>query len=305
MSINNLLSDALGQFEFKSKGNLAFSCPFCNHRKKKLEVHPELGVWACWVCGVRGKSIKSLFTKLQLKESFFIRLKEYKPDVQIYEKPKQPTNVSLPIDFLPLFNTHNGFFSGMAYKYITEQRKCTQEDLIKYNIGYSPKSNMLIFPNYDKDGNLDYYTTRSFINGSETKFKNPINISRNVIGFEMQLNWELPLIICESALNAITIRINSTPIYGKLMSDKLKIAIFDNDVNDIYMCLDPDAVTKSMEYIRYLINFGINVYNVKLPANKDVNDIGYENIWDLILSSKKITESDVFTSQLNSILKKI
>lgn len=303
--ILQLIEEQLGKGEIRSKGNYTFYCPFCNHYKKKLEIHPELGVWACWVCKSRGKTIKSLFIKLNVSESIHARLKQLTPEkVKFVKEINKADVITLPKDYKPLLRGNNTFFHNMALKYITEQRKCTVGDIYKHNIGYTETSNMLIFPNYDADGNLNYYTTRSYINGASLKFKNPV-APRNIIGFENQLNWQLPLLICESALNAITLRINATPQYGSTLTESIKRAIFDNDVNDIYMCLDPDAWKLSNEYVRYLINFNINVYNVKFPDGYDINKLGYENSWEIINNTRPINEGDVLGDQLKTILQKI
>jgi len=64
-----LLNDVLGSSKKTSKGNHAFSCPFCGHHKKKLEINlitDENGCnfWHCWVCDTKGGTIKSLFKNL-------------------------------------------------------------------------------------------------------------------------------------------------------------------------------------------------------------------------------------------------
>ena len=65
-SIENLL----GKSHKKARDNYAFHCPFCNHRKPKLEINMvtnEKGEnpWECWVCQTRGRSIRSLLRQLK------------------------------------------------------------------------------------------------------------------------------------------------------------------------------------------------------------------------------------------------
>ena len=65
-SVENLL----GKSQKKARENHAFHCPFCNHRKPKLEINfaaNEKGEnpWECWVCNTRGRTIRSLLYQLK------------------------------------------------------------------------------------------------------------------------------------------------------------------------------------------------------------------------------------------------
>jgi len=304
--VKEFLESFLGIGYEKSKTNIAFHCPFCNHRKRKLEIHPTNQTYHCWVCDVKGKSIYSLLRKMKAAPRYFEKLKEVYPKDDRTKYLLKNTSqsitqkIELPESFIPLYYKQSGFFYDKAHEYLITQRGCTELDIIKYNIGYSDSGqykNLLIFPNYDQNGNLNFYTTRSFMNGSSTKFVNA-PYDRNVIGFEMQLNWNLPLLICESALDAITLRINSTPMYGKTMSKSLKLAILENEVSEIYLCLDPDALKQQMKYIKYLLGLGIKVYHVKYPENSDVNKLGYKLSWDLINSTLPMNENSFFELEI-------
>ena len=60
MNIKTVLQGVLGQGRNMSNNEIAFHCPFCHHRKKKLQVNTESQKWQCWVCGAKGRSIYSL-----------------------------------------------------------------------------------------------------------------------------------------------------------------------------------------------------------------------------------------------------
>lgn len=295
MQIVSLLDDVLGQHDEKSKGNLAYHCPFCRHRKKKLEIQPELGAWACWVCGSKGKTIYSLFKKIGVTDGIMQRYYTLNPQFKkISEKKTHVETISLPKDFRPLYEKSNSIYWKNAYNYITKKRNITELDLYKYNIGYCESGkykNMLIFPNYDSHGNLNFFSTRSFLN-TKTFINN--SQSRNVVGFELQLCTSLPLILTEGAIDAITVRINASPLYGKVMSTNLKVFILENDISDVILCLDPDAINNTIQYIKYLNIFGVKVYNIEFPDNNDVNSIGYDETWKLIDNRKLLTNDDIF-----------
>ena len=64
------IENILGKSSKRARENHAFHCPFCNHRKKKLEINfatNEKGEnpWECWVCRTRGRTIRSLLKQLK------------------------------------------------------------------------------------------------------------------------------------------------------------------------------------------------------------------------------------------------
>ena len=259
-----LLSSVLGEYDVKSKGNLAFTCPFCKHYKKKLEVHPDRQQWNCWVCGNKGRAIYSLFKRIGVDKSYFIRLNEIAPSKVYYNIDNEDFKsvvVKLPAEYIPLWiKRPKDFFYKTASKYL-ENRGITYNDILKYRLGYCQGGlydGMIIIPNYDKDGQLTYFTNRSFMIGNFKKFINP-PINRNIIGFELQLNWDEPITIVESGLDAIIIRNNATPLYGKIIPEQLKLSILENEVKNINICLDPDANKAAMAHSEYFISNGVNI----------------------------------------------
>lgn len=298
-----LLSSVLGEYDVKSKGNLAFTCPFCKHYKKKLEVHPDRQQWNCWVCGNKGRAIYSLFKRIGVDKSYFIRLNEIAPSKVYYNIDNEDFKsvvVKLPAEYIPLWiKRPKDFFYKTASKYL-ENRGITYNDILKYRLGYCQGGlydGMIIIPNYDKDGQLTYFTNRSFMIGNFKKFINP-PINRNIIGFELQLNWDEPITIVESGLDAIIIRNNATPLYGKIIPEQLKLSILENEVKNINICLDPDANKAAMAHSEYFISNGVNINFVELPEGNDPSTLGYDKTWELINKSKTINSSDIFQQKI-------
>jgi len=55
-----------------------FFCPFCSHYKPKLQVNLVSQFWHCWVCDSKGRTLKQLFYKLNVKNYIkFISIKYY------------------------------------------------------------------------------------------------------------------------------------------------------------------------------------------------------------------------------------
>ena len=83
-----LVQSVLGKGNATSKGNYAFHCPLCNHRKPKLEINlvpttKNENPWHCWACDAKGKTIASLF-------------KSVKADREKEQQQQQEKNRGLP-----------------------------------------------------------------------------------------------------------------------------------------------------------------------------------------------------------------
>ena len=64
-----LIDSVLGVGKSTSRGNRAYHCPECKHHKLKLEINleessPHFQSYQCWVCGVKGKKLTTLFKKI-------------------------------------------------------------------------------------------------------------------------------------------------------------------------------------------------------------------------------------------------
>ncbi len=93
--------------------------------------------------------------------------------------------------------TQTNISGRQALAYL-KSRNITDEDILKYNIGYcetGPYKNMVVIPSYDANGSLNYYTGRSFEKEPKIKYKNP-SVSRDIIPFELFINWDIPFILC-------------------------------------------------------------------------------------------------------------
>ena len=270
---------------------VAFTCPFCNHYKKKLQVNLRTQMWQCWVCGVKGRSIYNLFKKLKASKLHFEKLNEVTNNVpKNLTQKKVYDNLSLPLEFksfLKIEKNNPEFHNALNY---LRKRGLTRDDILRYNIGYcesGPYSKMVIIPSYDKDGILNFFTGRSYYNGSSFKHKNP-QVSKDIIGFEIYIDWDCPITIVEGAFDAIAVKRNAIPLFGKIVLEKLKKAIVENNVKNINIALDKDARSKALQSCEYFINNGINVNLVELDE-KDPSDLGFSRVTDVISDSKKVT----------------
>jgi hypothetical protein len=301
------LNSVLGTGKSTARGNFAYHCPFCNHHKPKLEVnltenpkgeHP----WNCWVCNKKGKKLSNLLKAIgapvdKIKEAKSLeKFTSGNFEITVTEK-----KVELPKEFKPLSNQYNSIEYKHAISYL-KRRQITLDDIIKYNIGYCESgkySNCIVIPSYDKDGILNYFTARSFDKNSSLKYKNP-DVSRDIIPFELFINWNIPIILCEGPFDALAIKRNVIPLLGKNIQQSLRKKLVTSKVQKIYIALDKDAIKQALSFCEELINEGKEVYLVDMQ-DKDPSEMGFENFTNLIQHTIPLTFSSLFEKKLQLI----
>ena len=289
----NFLESLLGYGKHFKGGEVYFTCPFCFHYKKKLAVNTLNGHWQCWVCESRGKSLYTLLKKMNCTRTQIDELnnivgtptyKSNADDSEIIE------NIVLPKEFKPLWKRGSSPEYKMA-KLFLKRRGLTEHDILRYGIGYCEfglYGGRIIVPSYDKDGMLNYYTARSFYNDN-FKYKNP-PFSKDIIGFELFVNWNYPIVIVEGVFDAMAVKRNAIPIFGKRIPKKLETEIIKKGVKNIYISLDVDAKKEALMISKRLIDEGRNVYFVEI-LDKDPSELGFEKLVNLIDITEPLTFS--------------
>jgi len=312
LKLLQLLESVLGKGKQTSGNNIAFFSPFTSHYKPKLEIDINTdnngqNPWHCWISDKKGRSIHSLFKQLNLSKDKFEKLgkiiersKYRNNSTEISKKEEQ---IQLPEDFKPLWLKNNTPDYRNAIYYL-QKRKITIFDIIRYRIGYAdngPYSGKIIIPSYDENGQLNYFVSRAFYENDPYKHKNP-KVSKDIIGFDMLINWNEPITLCEGAFDAITIKRNAIPLFGKQINPKLRIKIIEEGIKQIYICLDQDAIQNAKQISKMFMDEGIEVHLVKLDK-EDPNELGYKNITDKIQDTYKFSFEEMMTLEINSLWK--
>jgi DNA primase len=302
----NLVNSVLGAGKRTARGNQAHTCPFCHHHKPKLEVNftenkEGNNPWACWACGKKGKTIKSLFKQIQVDSSYFQELSKLVKNVSVEDIGK--TNQSLlelPKEFKTFINNKD-IIAKHALSYL-KKRNLTKQDILKYHIGYCDSgqyNNMIVIPSYDGNGKLNYFTARSFEKDPYTKYRNP-ETSRDIIPFELFINWNLPIILCEGPFDAIAIKRNAVPLFGKNIQPTLMKKLVESKVQKIYIALDNDALKQALGFCEQLLDIGKEVYLVDLKE-KDPSEMGFENFTKLVQTVSPLTQYNLMEKKLYTI----
>lgn len=299
-TVLSILDNHLGRSTPHKNSEHSFSCPFCNHYKKKLQVNLHTQKWHCWVCNAKGQTINSLLRKSNGPSHVYPKIREiYGESGPILITKSNRTLHSLPEDFSPLYVKRSTPHYRNALHYASHVRGLSAVDILRYQVGYcenGPYAGMLIVPSYDAEGSLNYYVGRSYYDNA-IKHKNP-PISKDIIGFDSQINWSQPITIVEGAFDAIAVKRNAIPLFGKKILPTLRTKILHHKVPRINLALDADAYKDSLIEIEYFLNNNIEVYYVELNA-KDPNEMGYKAMINAINSARKITFFDLIQYKIN------
>lgn len=306
-SVINILDDVLGVGTSMKNDEQAHYCPFCHHHKKKLQINLKTQQWHCWVCDAKGKRIQRLLKRLHVDNRKLKKIYEvYGDDYIVYSKDTEEEQVELrlPNEFQSLLKVPKGKINPLYRKVLdyAKSRNLSKEDIRKYNIGYCDSghyANRIIIPSYDSDNRLNYFIARSVFTEEKFKYKNP-PVSKNVIMFENQINWDEPITLVEGVFDAMAVKRNVIPLLGKFIPKKLNENIYKKGVSSINILLDEDAQDQALYYTMQFQNQGIKTKNI-VPSEKDASDMGFTEVNNKLKESKKTGFGDIISQKLKGL----
>ena len=299
----NILDDVLGPGTSMKGDEQAHYCPFCHHHKKKLQINLQTQQWHCWVCDAKGKRIQRLLKRLQVDSHKLKKIYEiYGDDYVVYSNNTEDEKVELrlPNEFRSLLEEPKGLNPTFRkVKEYAKQRGITTEDIRRYNIGYCDSghyANRIIIPSYDSNNRLNYFIARSVYDEEKFKYKNP-PVSKNIIIFENQINWNEPITLVEGVFDAMAVKRNAIPLLGKFIPKTLNDTIYKKEVKSINILLDEDAQDQALYYTMQFQNQGITTKNIR-PSDKDAGEMGFSQVNKILKESKQTEFSDIISQKL-------
>ena len=303
----NVINSVIGSGKPTARGNMAHTCPFCHHPKPKLEINYDENAtyyqkWHCWVCDKRGSKLMSLFKAIDAPQDKINELRSLVGTSRIITATRGLDKIELPKEFKSLFEiTEKDIIGRHALAYL-KKRGISKHDILKYNIGYCEGgvyNKMIIIPSYSTEGKLNYFVARNFDPNSPVKYKNP-PLSKNIVPFEVFINWSSPLVLCEGPFDALAIKRNAIPLLGKHIQENLMKRIVTSTVKQIYIALDKDAMKDALRFAEMLLNEGKEVYLVDLK-DKDPSEMGFEKFTSLIQNTHPMSQYDLMAKKLQFV----
>lgn len=312
----NILENFLGtaSSHYENKSQIQFDCPMCSIDKGmyngdgrgNLAINYEKGVYKCWSCWERNNmfgTISYLIRKYGNKQDykdFLLIAPQFKTENKqlivdeqiIIEYPESYKKFS---ESSPYYTNHT---EALTY---LKKRGINDEIIKRFNIGYTndgKRKDRIIIPSYDINGELNYYSARSFNKWNKMKYLNPEVEKEKIIFNEYLINWDSTIYLVEGVFDHI-VTPNSIPLLGKFISDKLFHLLQSKCKGDVIIVLDGGKVEKKDTLILYKKLNTINLYNrVKVVFIKDKMDLslinekfGTKGILKTLRTAHKLKES--------------
>jgi hypothetical protein len=125
-------------------------------------------------------------------------------------------------------------------------------------------------------------------------------MSKDIVPFELFINWSSPLVLCEGMFDALAIKRNAIPLLGKHIQRELMKKIVTSQVQKIYIALDKDAQKDAVKFCEQLMNEGKEVYLVDLEE-KDPSEMGFEAVTTLIQNTHPLSQYDLMAKKLQLV----
>lgn len=282
------------------------ACPSLAKNKKKLSINIFSGVYKCWVCGWKGRSLYPLLKPFCSNEEIKSVHKLFKG-----EKEKKEFNFipALPEGFTPLIEIQNQTSVQPFFNYL-HGRGVTKEQMLQYKLGVSFKDDKfkrrVIFPSFDENGFVNFVIGRSIDENRFRKYENidvPKGWKNQIILNELNIDFQKPLIIVEGLFDLFSAGDNATFLAGSDLNvnSKLFSKIVEHNTK-VYLALDSDVQNQQMKLANKFYRHGIEVYTVSLGGYKDPALMNKEQFQEKIIQAKLFTEKDYLLMKVKDAL---
>jgi DNA primase len=301
-----LLETVLGRGKRDKDDNYVFDCPICMHKKPKLVVNVRTGQYNCWTCHppTKGANPTKLLKQIGANPEYVKEMNQYfSLAKKSAEAETEYEQVTLPAEFISLKEV-SSLETKHALAYL-QKRGITKRDITKYNIGYCDSGKYrgrVIIPSYDENCRLNYFIARLVKETGARKYDTPSCKKSEIIGFDSLINWDAPVVLCEGAFDAIALKRNAIPLFGKTIPKSIMMKLAKNSVKTVYLALDNDAIKESMDSATKLMNMGKDVYLLDLK-DKDPSEMGFEKSLSLFHNAQQLTFEKMFAMKMGMTLK--
>ena len=312
----SLVRRAFGScFVEKDGVNVNVKCPKCGKKgsdKKKLVIQIEEGKFHCWVCGLKGSNIHYLFSKfatsfLEDAKKVFGNCKKNYSLEENRQELEEVQDLSQDLSgFVFLGDIDSSCDPDLrdVLRYARKRGIDTQK-MWKYRLGACAEGQMrrrLLIPSFDDEGDINYYSARDIDGLTRMKYLNSPVSKKEVIFNEMMIDWTKPVTLVEGPLDAIFAGENAICLLGSHLSKNSKLfKMLIKHMPRVNLALDADVKDKSVEIGRMLASYGIEVFEVEMPTEKDVADLGQKEFEALCQKAKPYTEENRLLHLISNI----
>ena len=288
--------------------NVAAKCPSCkNTTKKKFSISLETWGCHCWVCGIKGKNLRSILFKYVGNEAtheYSDRFLQSKKAAQLCVVEEE--KVKLPDSFIPLFLNFSSKDPDIkeCIRYL-HSRGLSKKDIWYFKLGTCSSGKFrrrIIVPSFDDEGVLNYFAARSVDNLSKIKYLNSKAKKTEIIFNELNINWKKELTLVEGPFDLFKCNQNSTCLLGSnLREDSYLFKKIISNKTPVLLALDSDMRQKAAKIADVLSTYGCEVRVMKLDNHSDVGEMTRSEFKRLRKQSIVWTREDSLRQKISSI----
>ena len=264
-----------------SNKDLRITCPFHGDGKEKnpdcfINNEPSddlYGVFHCFACGAKGYITDIInhcfgqsgtFGQEWLCDNFadvFIDKREVLPEIELNKKQSVYLNES-DIEQYKYFH------------YYMFQRKLTKDVIVKFSVGYDKDDDCIVFPVWDENNNLLFFTKRS-VKGKY--FYIPTGVTKPVYLLNFIIKEHITKVyVCESQINALycwSLGYPAIALFGTGSKEQYEI-LKRSGIRNYILCFDGDSAG-DLGIKKFVNNMSDDVLiSIKqMPRGKDLNDL--------------------------------
>jgi len=279
----SFLRRCFGSAEIARDGiNVAVKCPRCDKnnlsQKKKLSINIETWQFHCWVCEFKGKSLFPLIKGISSSELLEEYNLKYSQTKYLKKIDDEISAVFLPKDYCFLGDLLGSKDPDIkaSLKYL-KNREISERDVWHFKLGTAREGKFrrrIIIPSFDREGDLNYYVSRSIDKGASLKYVNSKVDKKRIIFNEINVDWKKELTIVEGPFDLMKCDSNATCLLGSNLSeDSLLFSKITYNKTPILIGLDSDMIKKKMKIAQQLSLFDCNVRMLDLKRFLDVGEM--------------------------------
>ena len=265
-------------------------CINCSDHNKHLYYNSRKHQFLCFKCGWKGSGYRLV--------KAFNRKYGYTGSVQLdipVDQPIKPASeelpkISLPVGAYPLTEEGENYQRALAY---LQRRGIGEKEIEEYQIHYThfgKFAGRIIFPIYH-NGKLVSYVGRAINPKATPKVLNPSSSEANppshyLYNFD-RARFYPSVVLTEGTFDCITTGVvdykyGAVATFGKKLSPEQVKLIFQSSFREIIFAWDlRDAIPDTINYAQEFTGF-YPVKVVMLPGDKDPNDLGHEQMAELV-----------------------
>ena len=280
--------------------NVYFKCPSCGKKpeKKKLVVRIDTEKWHCWVCDIKGGSIRGLLKKYcpslsgEWNKRFGTQGRNSFEDDAIEEKEKVEFPEMHSIDVLrDMIDPDAKAILSYLRKRGVSYESCYRHRLCGSIRGAARRR--VIFPSFDSDGLPNYWTGRSVDADTRLRYLNPKADRRSIVFNEIDVDWDSELVVVEGPFDMLNAGENAVPLLGSALStESLLFRRIVENSTPIVLALDNDMRKKSHDIAKKLYSYDVKVRILDTGSTKDVGDMDREEFLENLHNAKEWTPDD-------------